>query len=173
MLEHIGDRCLSQASRSFNHFFMLRRLTLQLIRKRADESSLIPPGAATMLEIIERMERESVPAQDQASATSHRRALRSIRPKQSPAIALLIVLGLIPVAELVLFPERWHALPHGVQWAAYLASAIFFTAVCALLVNPDDVQTSGYKQDSAELRKRRKYRRLYQAPPDDGSARGA
>jgi hypothetical protein len=125
-----------------------------------------------MLEITERMERENVPAQDQASATSYRRALRSIRSKQSPAIALLIVLGLIPVAELVLFPERWHALPHGVQWAAYLASAIFFTAACALIVNPEDVHPSGYKQDSAESRKRRRQRRLCQSPSENGAACG-
>jgi hypothetical protein len=125
-----------------------------------------------MLEITKRMERENVPAHDQASATSHRPVLRSIRSKQSPVTALLIVLGLIPVAELVLFPERWHALPHGVQWAAYLASAIFFTAACALLVNPDDVQTSGYKQDSAESRKRRRQRRLCQSASNDGAACG-
>ena len=126
-----------------------------------------------MLGITERTERKSLPAQDQASATSHRQALRSIRSKQSPAISLLIILGLIPVAELVLFPERWHALSHGVQWAGYLASLILLSAACALIVNPGDELTPGCKPDSAESRKRRKHRRLYQAPPDDGSARGA
>jgi hypothetical protein len=123
-----------------------------------------------MLEITERMERQRVPAQDQASPTSSRRTLGSIRSKPSPAIALLLVLGLIPVAELVLFPERWHALPHGVQWAAYLASAIFFTAAWALIVNPENVHSSGYQQDSAESRKRRRQRKLCQPPSDNGAA---
>ena len=126
-----------------------------------------------MLEITERRERESVPAQDQASATSHWQALQSIRSKRARAIWLLSSLGLIPVGVLVLSPEMWHELPHGVQWAAYLASLILLTAACSLIVNPDEVHASGYKQDSAESRKRRKHRRLYQAPPDDGSARGA
>jgi hypothetical protein len=126
-----------------------------------------------MLEITERMERESVPAQDQASATSHRQALRSIRSKQSPAISLLIVLGLIPVAELVLFPERWHALSHGVQWAGYLTSLILLSAACALIINPGDELTPGCMPDSAESRKRRKHRRLGVTPSRDGSARGA
>ena len=126
-----------------------------------------------MLEITERIERESVPAQDQASAASHRQALRSIRSKQSPAISLLIILGLIPVAELVLFPERWHALSHGVQWAGYLASLILLSAACALIVNPGDELTPGCKPDSAESRNRRKHRRLGVTPSRDGSVRGA
>ena len=107
------------------------------------------------------------------TASSYRQEPRSTRSKQSPAISLLIVLGLIPVAELVLFPERWHALSHGVQWAGYLASLILLNAACALIVNPGDEHTPGCKPDPAESRRRRKHRRLYQAPPDDGSARGA
>ena len=105
-----------------------------------------------MLGITERTERKSLPAQDQASATSRRQALRSIRSKQSPAISLLIILGLIPVAELVLFPERWHALSHGVQWAGYLASLILLSAACALIVNPGDDITDGMRVRVGELR---------------------
>jgi hypothetical protein len=124
-----------------------------------------------MLEITERTERVSARAQDETSvtATSHRQALQAIRSKRTRAIWMLSGLGLIPLAALVLSPERWHELPHGVQWAAYLASLILFTAACSLIVNPDDVHASGYKQDSAESRKRRKHRRLLH----DGSARGA
>ena len=123
--------------------------------------------------ITERTERKSLPAEDQASASSHRQALRSIRSKQSPAISLLIILGLIPVAELVLFPERWHALSHGVQWAGYLVSLILLSAACALIVNPGDELTPGCKPDSAESRKRRKHRRLGVTPSRDGFVRGA
>jgi hypothetical protein len=125
-----------------------------------------------MLEITERTERASVPAKDEASvtATSRRQALQSIRPERIHAIWLLSSLGLIPVAALVLSPERWHELPHGVQWAAYLASLIVFTAACSLIVNPDDVYASGYKYDSAESRTRRRQRRLCQSLSDDGSS---
>jgi hypothetical protein len=115
-----------------------------------------------MLEITERAERESFPTLDQApiTANSYRQALRSIRSKQTPAIWLLSILGLIPAAALVLSPEGWHALPHGVQWSGYLASVILLSAACSLIVNPGDERTSGCKQHSAESRKRRKQRRL-------------
>jgi nucleotide-binding universal stress UspA family protein len=91
-----------------------------------------------MLEITERMELEGFPALAQApiAATSYRPALRSIRSKRLPAIWLLSSLGLIPLGALVLFPERWHELPYGVQWAGYLASLILLTAACSLIVNP-------------------------------------
>jgi hypothetical protein len=115
-----------------------------------------------MLGISERSERESFPMLNQApiTANSYRQALRSIRSKQTRAIWLLSILALIPVGELVLSPERWHALPHGVQWAGYLASLVLLSAACSLIFNPGDEHTSGCKQDSAESRKRRKQRRL-------------
>jgi hypothetical protein len=159
MLEHIVKPYPPQPSRSFNYFFMRSGLTLHPNQEEADESGLLPQGAATMLEITERTERESFPTLDQAP-NSCRQALRSIRSKQIPAIGLLTILGLIPVAALVLSPESWHALPPGVQWAAYLASLIFLGAACSLIANPGDEHTSGWKQDSAESRKRRKQRRL-------------
>lgn len=131
--------------------------------------------AATMFEITNVSERQVLAAQDQApvTASSYRQEPRSTRSKQSPAISLLIVLGLIPVAGLVLFPERWHMLSHGVQWACYLASLILLSAACALIVNPGDEHTPGCNPDSAESRKRRKHRRLGATPSRDGSARGA
>jgi len=125
-----------------------------------------------MLGITERTERKSLPAQDQASATSRRQALRSIRSKQTPAIWLLSILGLIPVAALVLSPEGWHALPHGVQWAGYLALLMLLSAACSLIINPGDEHSSGCKQDSAESRKRRKQRR-FDALAKDAFTHGA
>lgn len=128
-----------------------------------------------MLEITERTEQERLLAQDQESVApnSHRQTLLSMRSKQTRATWVLSILGLIPVIALVLSPESWHELPPGVQMAAYLASLILLTAACSLIVNPDDVDTAGYKQGFAQSRKRRKARRLYQVPPDDGPARGA
>jgi hypothetical protein len=128
-----------------------------------------------MLEITERSVRKCFPTLDQASrtASSYRQALRSIRSKQTRAIWLLSILGLIPVAELVLFPEKWHELPHGVQWAGYLASLILLSAACALIVNPGDEHTPGCKPDSAESRKRRKHRRLGVTLSREDSVHGA
>jgi hypothetical protein len=115
-----------------------------------------------MLEITERTERQSFATRDQAPIAwrSHQQALRSIRSKRTPAIWLLSILCLIPVGALVLSPEGWHALPHGVQWSGYLASLILLSAACSLIVNPGDEHTSGWKQDSPESRKRRRQRRL-------------
>jgi hypothetical protein len=82
------------------------------------------------------------------------------RARRIAAIWLLTAIGLIPGAALLLSPERWHGVPHGVQWAGYLASLVLLSAACSLILNPGDEYTSRHKQDSGESRKRRKQRRL-------------
>src|SRR6185312_4003624 len=106
-----------------------------------------------MLEITERSERASLPTLGRArrTASSSCQALRSIRSKQTSAMWLLSILGLVPVVALVLAPEGGHQLPHDVQWAGYLASLMLLGAACFLIINPGDEHTSGCQHDSADF----------------------
>ncbi len=82
------------------------------------------------------------------------------RARRIAAIWLLTAIGLIPGAALLLSPEGWHGVPHGVQWAGYLASLVLLSAACSLILNPGDERTSRHEHDSAESKKQRKQRRL-------------
>jgi hypothetical protein len=119
-----------------------------------------------MLEIIQRTEWEISRAQDQDDRSSS--SVPELRRKErNSVIWLLSGLGLVPAGAVVLFPETWHQLPPGVQWASYLGAVLLFAAVCSLILNPGDEHIP--LRNSAEARKGRKQRRLYQ----NGSPRGA
>jgi hypothetical protein len=56
---------------------------------------------------------------------------------------LLMALSLLPGVVAALFREEWTALPTGVRWAAYVASAILISAACSLIL-----MSGGKRSDS-------------------------
>ena len=72
----------------------------------------------------------------------------------------IAAIWLLPGAALLLSPEGWHGVPHGVQWAGYVASLVLLSAACSLILNPDHEHASRNEQDSGEPKKQRKQRRL-------------
>jgi hypothetical protein len=120
-----------------------------------------------MLKITQRTERDTSRTQDYDDRSSSF-VPELFRKQRNSVIWLLSGLGLVPAAAVVLFPEMWHRLSPGVQWASYLGAVLLFTAVCSLIVNPGDEHIS--LRNSAEARRGWKQRRLYQK---NGSPRGA
>jgi hypothetical protein len=94
---------------------------------------------------------------------SSRHGPRSHRRASIHVVWLLIVLSLIPGGALAVFRDEWQGLPAGVQWAAYLLSAILLAAACSLALGLGDERGSGSKQDSRD--------RLPQCPPVDPGVR--
>ena len=92
-----------------------------------------------MMETLDRAEVQN-PGSDVQNAGSPEAtpARRQRRWSRAHTTWLLIALSLLPGMAAALSREGWAALPAGVRWSAYIASAILISVACTLIMRGED-----------------------------------